>query len=206
MVNGLWYHRSPYPTNPMQPTPPHHTTHGNVHKLTHKALYELYHQRLGHRGKKTLSKVHKHVKGIPQLKGNSFYLCASCAFTKITRRKQTAPAPLDTYALLPQPDFLDLISPLPNTDHPCGGSFHMDIGFPRGKYEHKGEFGRRVTSIDKHNSYLLIIDRKSRYTWVMLSNTKQPPLKFLEQFPHEPTNHEACTYELCYSDGALSLS
>jgi hypothetical protein len=89
MTNGHWYHKNPYPDNFTLSSPQHNTIHARVHKLTHRALYELYHQRLGHCGKKILSKVHKHIKGIPQLKGNSFYLCASCALSKITRRHQT---------------------------------------------------------------------------------------------------------------------
>jgi len=163
MINGLWYHGNYFPSKPTQSPPLHPTTHARVHKLTHKALYELYHQWLGHCGKKILSKIHKHIKGIPQLKGNCFYLCASCALSKITRRKQSPSASIDTYTLLPQPDFLDLVTQLPSADLHCGACFHMDFGFLHGKYIEKDEFGKQITSIDKYNSYLLIINCKSRY-------------------------------------------
>jgi len=61
--------------------------------------------------------------------------------------------------------------------------FYMDFGFPRGKTFHiKDEYGQLSTSIDGYRAYLLIIDRKSRYIWIMLTKTKQPPVNFLKQF------------------------
>ncbi len=83
---------------------------------------------------------------------------------------------------LPEPDFLLLVSPPSPTSIRCGEHFHMDFGFPRGKYIGKDELGRRITSIDGYNCYLLIIDRSSHYTWVMLAKCKQSPLDFLRTF------------------------
>ena len=82
----------------------------------------------------------------------------------------------------PQPDFLLLVSPPTDTEVICGEHFHMDFGFPRGKYIDKDELGQRVTSIDGYNCYLLIIDHCSRYTWVMLGKRKTLPINFFRHF------------------------
>ena len=153
-------------------------------------LYKLYHQRLGHCGQCILSIIHKHIKGIPKLKGNAFYICPSCALAKITQHKLTTHTssyddnPNSHSLILPalNPDFLDLISSQHMDDIICGEHFYLDFRFPRGKYIQKDEIGRRFTSIDKYNSYLLIIDHKSSYTWIMLAKSKHPPLEFLKQF------------------------
>jgi len=53
----------------------------------------------------------------------------------------------------------------------------MDMGFVRGsKYRTKDEDGQMVTSLDGYNSYLLIIDRATRYMWVFLSKYKTPKI------------------------------
>jgi malate synthase len=58
-----------------------------------------------------------------------------------------------------------------------GQRFHMDMDFVRGtKYAQRDINGNLVTSIDGYNSYLLIVDRATRYTWVFLARTKTPPI------------------------------
>jgi hypothetical protein len=52
-------------------------------------------------------------------------------------------------------------------------------------YCKKDEEGRTITSIDGFQSYFLIIDRKTRYVWVFLTKTKQPPLTIFSQFLKE---------------------
>jgi hypothetical protein len=47
-----------------------------------------------------------------------------------------------------------------------GQQFHMDMGFVRGtQYSHRGEDGNLITSVDGFNSYLVIVDRSTRFTW-----------------------------------------
>ena len=69
----------------------------------------------------------------------------------------------------------------------------MDFGFVRGsQYSIKNENGSTITSKDGYNSYLLVIDRASRYTWVFLTKSKHPPVnlarkvisKFKANSPH----------------------
>ena len=54
----------------------------------------------------------------------------------------------------------------------------MDYGFVRGSdYHSRDNDGKLVTSIDKYRSYLLIIDKKSRYIWIFLTRNKDPPIQ-----------------------------
>jgi len=55
------------------------------------------------------------------------------------------------------------------------------LGFTHGKM-FQDKYGRLITSLDGYRAYLLIIDRKSWYIWIMLAKTKQPPLTFLKKF------------------------
>jgi hypothetical protein len=72
--------------------------------------------------------------------------------------------------------------PMLHSDAP-GTRFHMDMGFVRGSnFSHKHEDGHLVTSLDGYNSYLLIIDRATRYTWVFLSKYKTPPIPIIKSF------------------------
>lgn len=71
------------------------------------------------------------------------------------------------------------------TDIGCqpGERFHMDLGFVRGtKFSYKDEDGNLVTSMDGYNSYLLIIDRATRYTWVFLAKSKAPQIDTIKSF------------------------
>ena len=53
----------------------------------------------------------------------------------------------------------------------------MDFGFVRGsEYKLKNETGSSITSIDGFNSYLIIVDRVTRYMWIFLTTSKLPPI------------------------------
>ena len=63
-----------------------------------------------------------------------------------------------------------------------GQHFHMDFGFVRGStYTIKQEDGPTITSKDGYNSYLLIIDRATRYMWVFLTTSKHPPISIAQR-------------------------
>ena len=73
----------------------------------------------------------------------------------------------------------------------------MDFGFVRGSdfkapTGKKGE-GPTLTSIDAKNSYYIIVNRATRYIWVHLDNTKQPPVDpvqmGLRKFGNKQTTH-----------------
>jgi len=64
-----------------------------------------------------------------------------------------------------------------------GQMLQMDMGFARGSgFQTKDDEGRRITSLDGYNSYLLIIDRKTRRLWVFLTKSKAPPITTARDF------------------------
>jgi hypothetical protein len=78
---------------------------------------------------------------------------------------------------------MDDINKSPMAYEKPGQRFHMDMGFVRGtKFSHRDNDGNLVTSIDGYNSYLLIIDKATRYTWVFLAKTKTPPISTITGF------------------------
>jgi hypothetical protein len=73
-----------------------------------------------------------------------------------------------------------------------GRRFYMDFGFMRASSSDytkpNKQLDRVVASWDGYSSYLLIVDEASRYIWVFLTRTKEPPLDivdtFLDRFGH----------------------
>ena len=65
---------------------------------------------------------------------------------------------------------------LPDTK--AGMNFHADFGFVRGSdFRLKTESGKTITSIDGKNSYCLIVDRATRFIWVYIGDSKEPPVQ-----------------------------
>ena len=135
MTNGLRYHESSQPSfnSDGTPTSPTDTQHAVVHRLSSQARYELYHQRLGHCGKRKMDVLHRHIQGLQQLKGNAFHLCQSCIYRKQIQRAMKA-AHHRVQATTPtdkEIDWFDLYSPVDNIDTlQPREMFHMDFGFP----------------------------------------------------------------------------
>jgi dUTP pyrophosphatase len=148
-----------------------------IRTLSEGASYELWHHRLGHPGEKVMSIIHQHVKGVPKLRKNHFYSCAACLAKNIKKvhigeKKQYVKDPNATK---------------PGSNCKPGEHLHMDFGFVRGSdWKKKDQDGKTVTSIDGNRSYLLIIDRATRYIWIFLTKTKHPPVSqvmgFLKRF------------------------
>ena len=112
-----------------------------------------------------MSNIHKCVDGIPDLNPlhHQFHKCEACMRGKVT----SAPKHKQTNITTTQ----------------RGQLFHMDFGFGRGSaYKEKNNKGKIVTSRDSYNSYLIIVDAYTRYTWIFLSATKQPHLQIVEEF------------------------
>lgn len=186
--NDLWYHDQ---------TSVGHTTTPTIKHLSNAAKYELWHQRTAHAGSTTLEQLHKHVNGVPALKGNAFYRCPSCMSGKLCTKRSIGKAIPSKGAITSQQhDKPQASKPIP-TSNPepilAGQHFAMDFGFVRGSdYHHKTSDGKTVTSIDGMNSYLSIIDKATRYMWVFTTKSKTPPLeavkmvlsKFKTSHPH----------------------
>jgi hypothetical protein len=135
-----------------------------------------------------LSNIHKHVEGVPKLVPPPLFRCDTCLRTKATKRAITA---AEVHAKLKQSDMpSDDPYTQPNPEaatNPetmdAGAHFHMDMGFVRGmKFSSRDEDGRLITSLDGYNSYILIIDRATRYTWVILTKSKIPQIDMLRKF------------------------
>lgn len=173
--NNLWYHLGQgctiddltYTINNTTPT---------VCRLNSHAQYELQHQRLGHPGTRVMSIAHLHIDDLPHLKPHEFYKCATCTHAKCKNRS----------SMTDNTHHHSSNTETPSTQHSdieCGQHFNIDFGFMRGSsFQNKDDSGRTITSIDGYRSYCLIIDRKSRYMWVFLTKTKQPPIDILDQF------------------------
>ena len=146
-----------------------------VKSLSDAASYELWHQRLAHPGETIMSTVHKHVRGVPKLRGNSFWKCPSCMSSKIHKRsfKDKSPHKINT-------DCQKITSPSNRMKMYVGQHWSMDFGFMRGSSFKttkifKGE-KVTITSKDGYNSYLIIVERCTRFTWVFLTSSKHPPI------------------------------
>ena len=199
MKQGLWYYTldcSATDACPLQaPT---------IHRLTRQAEHELWHQRLGHPGTHITSIIHQHVDNLPHLHSHPFYKCATCALQKITRRPTTvsihsttadaatatAPTPRQETVTTESSASPAAIDDEPPRLHLPGEAFSMDYGFMRGSdFQTTTSSGKTLTSIDGYNSYLIIEDRATRYTWVYLTNTKTPPIDIVRTFLKQQGNN-----------------
>ena len=152
--------------------------------MNDSCLSALWHGRLGCAGNKVMDTIHKHVKGIDRpLKRNPFYKCASCLPNKMSKRSmrtnkhkkcKNCKTESTDHTMFEEED--DKIS------GEAGQHFHMDFGFVRGsEYRVKQEHGPTTTSIDEFNSYLIIVDRVTRYIWVFLTTSKSPPINLAQR-------------------------
>ena len=155
--NELWFHTEVGTKMSTQDTISDKTQENKgsvINVLSDAAQYELWHQRCTHRGKRTLSILHKHATGVPHLKGNEFWKCPSCLPGKLAIKIDHSKKDRQTTNNKIIQDDLIINKSFP------GQHFHMDFGFVRGTgYSHRTADGKIITSIDGFNSYLIIIDR-----------------------------------------------
>lgn len=165
--NNLWFITQPLvPTiQRASPNPTSFTydtlqpNDASVRSLTTKEAYEVWHQRLLHPSSKVMSNLSNCVDGIPtKLDKPNFHHCEICTEAKGNKNRN---ANLQDYSNIG-----------------IGQQFHMDFGFVSGK-DHNNQI---IRSHDGYNSYLLIIDAKTRYMWTFLSKTKLPPIKTIKLF------------------------
>lgn len=182
-VNCLWYHSNFHDYIDYQPWSSRHLQAPVIQRLTKEAEYYLAHLRYGCAGQRCLSLVHHDVDNQPKIRMHSFFKCLACMLATGDSRSTTTPAGSNTVN-----DFDDWFDDEVATAAPCdpGQHFHVDFGFMKGSgYCKQDEEGRTITSIDGFQSYLLIIDRKTRYIWVFLTKSKKPPLAIFAQFLQE---------------------
>jgi hypothetical protein len=128
-----------------------------------------------------MQSIHHHVDGINKLIKPPLHKCKTCLLTKATKR-----------AIFTNQKSLRTKAPgqgLNERTYLPGQRFHMDMGLVRGSsYRTKDENGHLLTSQDGYNSYLIIVDQASCYTWIFLSKHKIPPIKVIENFLHTYSN------------------
>ena len=173
--NGLWF----YETSGFKD---YHTIRSlmdqpTVCRMTKAAEDELWHERLAHPGETVSKIVHKHVQGCPQLRYNAFHKCKCCMEEKVKRRSFPSESQTLKSPSVPDPTAQpQSLRARFEEDLLPGQMFQIDTGFVRGSgFSTEDPDGRRVTSMDGYNSYLLIIDRKTRRHWVFLRKAKPPP-------------------------------
>ena len=161
MRNGLWYSTQSTRNNRLTSS-----TKAYIKTMTAEAEYELWHQRLCHPGQKIMESISHSAKNVPNLKHkrHEFYHCDTCSHAKIHKKPRNKSISTKTTSR--------------------GERFHMDYGFVRGDDFHikNKKLNRFITSIDGFNSYLIIVDAHTRYTWVYLTSTKEPPVDLVKQF------------------------
>ena len=171
--NDLWYHYA------------HDTPSGTekpiIHRLSQRAAFEVWHHRFGHANPRTVEQMYRYATGVPKLKANPLYKCATCLACKT---KKTSHSPTKSVKIKP---------PQPEEHFKPGQHLHMDFGFVRGSdWSSKSADDKLITSIDGFRSYLIVVDRATRYKWVFLTTTKSPPLKevdsILQKFKHSVVN------------------
>ena len=202
MHNRLWYYIDNAQTQHDISTQSKNRTKAIINRLTKIAEHELWHQRLIHPGKTIMEDIHNHVKGVPKLKGNQFYKCVSCMLSKMS--KNTKCNHQDFFDC----DVIKLEIPHPNSSDPVksttdinathskdikrGDEIHIDFGFMRGEFSEKDPNGRIITSVDGYNSYAIIVDRATRWIWILLTKSKHPPIEFTEKIlkSFKPTTYQ----------------
>ena len=176
MKNNLWFHyMKPIPNYPQLNIP----NTSVVRALNANATFELWHHRLGHPGTNVTEKFHEHTIGVPPMKYPSFYVCGSCLRSKFHSRTMKR-ININTFQSSSLPVHPSPPTVIPDTSCIAGQHLHMDYGFVRGSdWNQKDNDGKLVTSVDRYRSYLLIIDRCTRYIWIYLTKTKTPPTEFI---------------------------
>ena len=166
--NNLWYHYlDEIPQQEFQSIQTQ--SKAVVNSLNSTALYHLWHHRLGHPCDKIMQEVQKNCEGVPKLQSPSFFNCSVCNSSKFRKRH-----------IGPTKKVNKSTSTTTKENVQVGQHLHVDFGFVRGSdYSTKDKEGRLITSKDGYRSYCLVIDRASRYVTVILTKTKEPPIKEL---------------------------
>ena len=139
-----------------------------VNRLTPFLSTELWHQRLGHPGMSQLHHLQHCATGLPlglEKHIHPLHNCKVCSNAKVRKNPMGATV---------------------SSDHLSASSrFHLDFGFMRASsdaFTQQAGATRIVESHDGYNSYLLIVDAKTRYTWIFLTASKAPPIDHVSSF------------------------
>lgn len=166
LQNGSWFHHC----NSQIPV------HASIQKLNNACHWNLWNGILSYVGESVTTQINKHVIGIKRP-------IATCLLNKkyknshkrtnkksnTIKTKQTIQISGDNPGYVEHDEL--------NWEE-VGEHFHIDVGFVwRPGCKIKQENVPTVTSIDKYNSYLIIVDRITGYLWLFLTTSKSPPIE-----------------------------
>jgi hypothetical protein len=180
-----------------------------INALNADGTHELWHQQLNHPHPETLYETQKCVIGIPKLRqADDLEKCDSCIRAKIgeqVRGKYITTEPrYNCQQIQADFGFMAIPNPKPKSQtrqkqgtkplksrKPPMASSTPKSDVPQDPKTKIQAFGVDIPQeiLDKYitiegihgyKSYLIIVDRKSRYIWVFLSKNKEPPLQFLK--------------------------
>ena len=127
-----------------------------------------------------MENLHKYADGVPRLQHKNLWKCSSCAQGKL-KKSHIGVSPTSQKHVMPlkppphPPPIKNNLSP--------GQVLHMDYGFVRGSgWKAKDDHGKTITSLDGYRSYLLIVDKATRYKWIFLSLTKVSKIEEIRHF------------------------
>ena len=130
---------------------------------------ELWAARLGYCGEWQLDAITKAADGVPDVLAPHPF-----RFSDVKEQANVRRQPASSSA--------------PRLNHK-GQRFFMDFGFLRAS---TADFARPdakkdrvISSFDGYTSYLAVVDDYSRYTWVFLCKTKEPPVELVLEFLHQ---------------------
>ena len=90
-----------------------------------------------------------------------------------------------------------------------GRRFYMDFGFIRASNDDfskkSNKTDRVVESFDGYSSYLLVVDEVSKYSWIFLTKSKEPPVELTRIFMNEFANEDG-GFIRCDQGGELARS
>ena len=160
--------------------------HPQANQLSPPLSTELWHQHLGHPGMHQLRHLQKCTTGIPTGLHQQVHPVHNC---KICSDAQACKNPMGHTT---------------SVDHLLPGSqFHLDFGFMHASSQSFVKLigaTRVVNTYDGYNSYLLITYAKTRYTWVFLTATKEPPTKLVNTF-FDTNGFKTGYHALCIDQG-----
>ena len=159
--------------------------------------FETWHQRTGHCSEQRLRKTQQLVDGIPTFRTATLPHVINCRTCDVAKLKKAPRGPAPTA----QPETLQY-----------GQGFNIDLGFIRGPSNLAAVLERTeeaqsklIESRQGYTCYLLLIDTKSRYTWVFPLKSKSVPLTLLTIFLETHGNHN-CRHHRIRTDGEGSLA
>ena len=146
----------------------------DVNVMTEEATRVLWHQRLCHLHDRALSDLHEHVDGIPKIPRSTPVdgcdTCWACKMRKAARGSGDTRADATV----------------------VGQGISLDWGFMVQKSKDEERY-ESLVGINGESSYLLIADHHSDKLWGITSNSKKPPIKWLNRWlaQYKPADCEA---------------